>query len=192
MYDQNAEQSLNKQESTIRRLRLLEKSLTNLIQNINSMQIPKELETTEADERLPYEINDDAESSVDALSVKQEESQQEEVKYIDQVEALTEENKLEETGTAEVVKDDQENKVSDASSKGEVDQQQATQKEEYEDELENLPCVMPEETKAETSTENARSITSMEVEGTAQNLEETSETEKTKDIDSTNDSEKEV
>ncbi|XP_024029532.1 titin isoform X3 [Morus notabilis] len=160
--------------------------------NDSEKEIPKELETTEAGERLPYEINEDAESSVDALSLKQEESQQEKVKYIDQVKALTEENKLEETGTAEVVKDDQENKVSDASSKDEVDQQHATQKEEYEDKLENLPCVTPEETKAETSTENARSITSMEVEGTAQNLEETSETEKTKDIDNTNDSEKEI
>lgn len=113
--------------------------------------------------------------------MKQEERQQEEKKVIDQATALTEENKIEEKFTTKVLKDDEEIKASDASSKGE-------EGDECEERLENFPHEKLEENVTETSTENARSITYIEVEEASHNLEESSETEKIMCIHDTNDS----
>lgn len=134
----------------------------------------------------------DAESSVDASSLKQDASQEEEVKNIDQAEAPIEEKKLEETFTTEEVKDDDESKVTHVALEGEEDHQQATQKDEPGEKLENLLPEMPVQTETETSTEDTTNITDVDVDGTSQNLEETAELEKTEHVDTTNESEKEI
>ena len=153
------------------------------------MQVVEEIETAEAGE-----TNRDIEVFVDASSVKQE-GQQEEDKYSDPIEDTVEENKVEDTFSTEVVKGDDDNKVKESergievASKAEEDQPQALQKEEQGEKLENL-------LEPEPSRENAKNVTTREGEGTIQNLEETTETEqkgdKAKNLDGTNDSEKEV
>lgn len=146
------------------------------------MQIPEELETTG---------ENDSKSSVDTSSLKQKESREEEVKHIDQAEVSTEEKIFEETSATELAKDEDESKVLDVASKDEEDQQQAMQKDEPAEKLENLLPETPIETETETSTENARNITDIDVEGATQNLAETAEKERTKHVDTTND-EKEI
>ncbi|GMN42571.1 hypothetical protein TIFTF001_011789 [Ficus carica] len=154
--------------------------------SISEKEVRKESETSEAG------VSIDTESSVDASSLKQDASQEEEVKYIDQAEAPIEEKKLEETFTTEVVKDDDESKVTHVALEGEEDHRQPTQKDEPGEKLEILLPEMPVQTETETSIENARNITDVDVDGTSQNLEETAELEKTEHVDTTNESEKEI
>lgn len=160
------------------------------------------METAGAGDSSSFKISEDAESSVDASSVKQEESHEEEVKYIDHVVSSTEENKVEGTYYTEVDKEDDDSKVEVIEKKLELetkdgeDKEQAVQKDEPGEKIEDLLHVTPEETEAEPSSKIARNITSIEVEETVQNLDKTSKTEnegeKTKNVDGTSDIEKEV
>ena len=134
----------------------------------------------------------DSKSYVDTSSLKQEESREEEVKHIDQAEVSIEEKNFEEIYATELAKDEDESKVADVASKGEEDQQQAIQKDEPAEKLENLLPEMPTQTETETSTEDTRHITDVDVDETSQNLEETAELEKVEHVDTTNESEKEI
>lgn len=160
------------------------------------------METAGAGDSSSFKISKDVESSVDASSVKQEESHKEGVKYIDHVESSTEENKVEGTYSTEVDKEDDDSKVEVIDKKLELetedgeDKEQAVQKDELGEKIEDLLHVAPEETEAEPSSKIARENTSIEVEEIVQNLDKTSETEnegeKTKNMDGTSDTEKEV
>lgn len=118
---------------------------------------------------------------------------------MDQVEAPTEESIVEDIYSTEEVKENDGSKVKvtqkkvEVVSKDEEDQQQASQKDEPREKLEDLLHVTPKETDTEPSNGISREITCVEVEGAVQNVDETTETEnegaKTKNV---NVSEKEV
>lgn len=166
------------------------------------MQVVQELETAGPSESIPSETSKDVEGSVDASLVKQEESQHEKCKYRDQIDVSTEENKLEDKFCTELVKNDDDNKMIatereiELATKGEEDQQQATQKDEPEEKLEDLLHVTLKETDTENLSEMDRELACAEVEKVIQNLNENSKTKKDgeepKNTDDTNDSEKEV
>ncbi|PON84255.1 hypothetical protein TorRG33x02_200090 [Trema orientale] len=165
-------------------------------------EIVEEIETAGASESILSETNKDVEIFADASSNKQAEGQQEEGKYLDPTEALVAKNNVEDSFSIEVVKDNDDNTVKESerqlelASESEKDQQQTVQKAEPGEKHENLLHLVPEETETEPSSENARGTTLVEVEGTIQNLEDTSETEKkgekAENTDSRNDFENEI
>lgn len=131
---------------------------------LNYLQIPRELETAGI-------VNEDVERSVVTLFVKQEEENE-----LDQVEASKEVNKVEDSFSTEVVKDD-DNKLKATEREIAEDLQPTPQKDEPGEKLEDVLQVAPDETEIETSSGNATSVTCMEGEGTIQDIAETSKTE---------------
>ena len=133
-----------------------------------------------------------------------QEDQQELDQKLDPVEALKEENKIEETFSAEVVDDDYEKNVKatersiEVASKGEANQQILPEETETQpgDKLENVLQATPEDIETGPSSRDVTNITCTGEERTTQNHEETSETEKkgekAENMDSTKDSETEV
>ena len=133
-----------------------------------------------------------------------QEDQQELDQKLDPVEALKEENKIEETFSAEVVDDDYEKNVKatersiEVASKGEANQQILPEETETQpgDKLENVLRATPEDIETGPSSRDVTNITCTGEERTTQNHEETSETEKkgekAENMDSTKDSETEV
>ena len=133
-----------------------------------------------------------------------QEDQQELDQKLDPVEALKEENKIEETFSAEVVDDDYEKNVKatersiEVASKGEANQQILPEETETQpgDKLENVLRATPEDIETGPSSRDVTNITCTGEERTTQNHEETSETEKkgekAENMDSKKDSETEV
>ena len=155
----------------------------------------QELETPREVEIISCETNKDAERSTDASSVKLDESQQKEDKYLDQVKVPKDDNKVDDTFSTDIVNDDDNTfkateKGTELAVEGEEDKQQATQNDKPDEKLENLVHVTPEQTETESS-ENSVSFSCITVQETIENLQETSETVK-ENADTTNDSEKEV
>ncbi|PON41574.1 hypothetical protein PanWU01x14_288460 [Parasponia andersonii] len=161
-------------------------------------KISKESETNGAGESIPRETKGEIESFVVASLVKQEQEKEVDKKLV-QVEALREQNTVEDAFATEVVEEDSENNIKatetslDVASKGEAYQHILPEETETEpvDNLENVLQVTPEETKTKPASEDATSITCIEGKGEIQNLKETSESEN-KNIDNSIDLEKEV
>lgn len=165
------------------------------------MQIVKESVTAGAVESISCETNENVERSVDVSSVMQNEGQEEEARDLSPMKASIEENR-DDTFSAKLAKDDEHNTVEatekrvTVESKDKEDSEQSPEKDEPEEKLEKLPHMISEETLTEPSSENVSSITCMKTEGTIQDLEETPKTEKkeekTKDMDHTEGTAKEV
>lgn len=131
-----------------------------------------------------------------------QEDQKEVDKELDPLEDFKGESKVEDTFSTKVVEDSNENNVEtiersiEVASKGEADEQQAMQKDEPGEKVENFLYVTPEKTGIEPASEDATNITCMKREEVIQDLKEISEIEnkeeKAKNTDDANDSEKEV
>ena len=133
-----------------------------------------------------------------------QEDHQEVNKELNPVEASKEENKVEDTFSAEVLEEDYANNVKataksiEVALKDEANQQILPEEAETKagEKHENVLNATPKETKTGPASQDATNIVCVEEEGTIQNLEETLQTEKkgekAENVDGTNISEKEV
>ncbi|XP_062106929.1 uncharacterized protein LOC133818205 [Humulus lupulus] len=166
--------------------------------NDQDKEISEELETAGGSESVPCQTKEDVEGFAGASLVNIED-QKAIHKELDPVDALKEENKVEDTCSTRVVEVDVENNVTttergiEVALTSEVDKQQAMQKDEPGEKLENLLHEMPKESETRLGSEDVTSVACKE--GVGVDLKETSKTENREEKESTDnaiDSENEV
>ncbi|KAF4381607.1 hypothetical protein F8388_021235, partial [Cannabis sativa] len=150
-------------------------------------EIAEELKTARASESVPCNIKEDVEGFVGASLVNIEDQKAID-KKLDPVDALKEENKVDDNCSTKLVEVEVENNVTAMERDMNValtseEDKEAAQKDEAGEKLDNLLHVMHEESETQSANEDVTSVTCTEVEGVIEDLKETSNSENREDIE---------
>ncbi|KAM6548689.1 hypothetical protein CsatB_020365 [Cannabis sativa] len=150
-------------------------------------EIAEELKTARASESVPCNIKEDVEGFVGASLVNIEDQKAID-KKLDPVDALKEENKVDDNCSTNLVEVEVENNVTAMERDMKValtseEDKEAAQKDEAGEKLDNLLHVMHEESETQPANEDVTSVACTEVEGVIEDLKETSNLENREDIE---------